>query len=149
MNLLEEFRMVVTELEKGGIPYAICGGMAMAAYGHARATQHIDVLIAASSVDAALALISRLGYEVSARLTVGKGQVRMIRAIKAVGTDHLVVDILEAPDAGEEAWTKRLRIETEFGPVWFASKEGLIEMKRRSGRLQDLADIERLEGNPG
>jgi hypothetical protein len=148
MDLLEEFRMVVTELEKGSIPYAICGGMAMAAYGHARATQDIDVLIAASSVNAALALISRLGYEVSARLTVGKGQVRMIRAIKAVGTDHLVVDILEASDADEETWTKRLRIETEFGPVWFVSKGELIEMKRRSGWLQDLADIERLEGNP-
>ena len=46
MNLLAEFRMAVNALEKAGIPYAVCGGMAMAAYGHARATQDIDFLIA-------------------------------------------------------------------------------------------------------
>lgn len=149
MDLLDEFRSIVGELEGSGIPYAICGGMAMAAYGHARATQDIDVLIAESSVEASLAILVRLGYLDTARLTVGNGRVRMVRAIKAAGEEHLIVGILEAPDAGEEAWTNRQRIETGFGPVWFASKEGLIAMKRRSGRLQDLADIERLEGASG
>jgi len=46
MNLLDEFRMAVTALETAGIPYAVCGGMAMTANGHARATQDIDFLIA-------------------------------------------------------------------------------------------------------
>ncbi len=72
----------------------------------------------------------------------------MVRAMKVVGEDHLIVDILEAPDAGEEAWEDRRQIETEVGTVWFASRQGLIIMKRRNGRLQDLADIERLEEAP-
>jgi hypothetical protein len=148
MNLLEEFRSIVVELEGARIPYAICGGMAMAAYGHARATQDIEVLIAASSVDTALETLGRLGYKEASRLTLGAGQVRMVRAMKAVGEDHLIVDILEAPDAGDEAWADRRQIETDFGKVWFASKEGLIAMKQRSGRLQDLADIERLKEGP-
>jgi len=117
----------------------------MAAYGHARATQDIEVLIAASSIESALVVLSRLGYVEASRLTVGGGRVLMVRAMKVVGEDHLIVDILEAPDAGEEAWADRRQIETEFGTVWFASRQGLIAMKRRSGRFQDLADIERLE----
>ncbi len=146
MNLLEEFRSVVSALNGSAIPYAVCGGMAMAVYGHARATQDIDILISSSSITDSLAVLARIGYQEASRLAVGQGQVRMIRAIKTSGTEYLTVDILEAPDAGEEAWTNRRQIDTEFGQVWFASKAGLIDMKRRSGRLQDLADIEWLEG---
>jgi hypothetical protein len=147
MNLLEEFRSVVTALNESSIPYAVCGSMAMAVYGHARATQDIDILVASTSIEDALAVPARLGYQEVSRLSVGQVQVRMIRAMKTSGTEHLTVDILEAPDAGEEAWTNRRQIDTEFGQIWFASKAGLIDMKRRSGRLQDLADIERLEGD--
>jgi hypothetical protein len=147
MNLFEEFRSVVSALNGSAIPYAVCGGMAMAVYGYARATQDIDILVASTSIADSLAVLARLGYQEVSRLSVGQGQVRMIRAMKTSGTEHLTVDILEAPDAGEEAWTNRRQIDTVFGQVWFASKAGLIDMKRRSGRLQDLADIERLEGD--
>ncbi len=146
MNLLDEFRLIIADLEKAGIPYAVCGGLAMAAYGYARATQDIDLLIASPSVDAALALLAGLGYGESGRLAMNSGRVRVVRAIKAAGDEHLIVDILEAPDAGEEAWANRQHLETSFGNVCFASRDGLIAMKRRSGRLQDLADVERLEG---
>lgn len=118
----------------------------MAVYGHARATQDIDILVASTSIEDALAILAQLDYNEASRLTVGNGQVRMVRAIKTLGTDHLMVDILEAPDAGEEAWINRKQIDTGFGRVWVASKAGLVDMKRRSGRLQDLADIERLNG---
>jgi hypothetical protein len=147
MNLFDEFRLIVTELDNAGIAYAVCGGMAMAAYGHARATQDIDLLIASSAVDDALKLLTSLGYWKSSRLAMNKGRVRVIRTIKVVADEHLIVDILEAPDAGEEAWANRHCLETEIGPVWFVSREGLVAMKRSSGRLQDLADIERLEGD--
>jgi len=146
MNLLEEFRMAVNALEKAGIAYAVCGGMAMAAYGHARATQDIDFLIAAPFMDATLAILAQIGYVEASRPVLPAGRVRMVRAIKVVGEDHLIIDLLEAPDAGEEAWESRNQLDTDFGKVWFASKNGLIAMKRRSGRLQDMADIERLEG---
>lgn len=148
IDLYAEFRAIVAALETEGIPYAVCGGMAMAAYGHARATQDVDLLVAASSIDAAVAALSRLGYTESSRLALDSGRVRIVRAVKIAAGDHLVVDLLEAPDAGAEAWQNRQRIETEAGPVWFVSRQGLIAMKRRSGRLQDLADIEKLEGNP-
>ncbi|HCM27632.1 MAG TPA: hypothetical protein DIC34_13995 [Treponema sp.] len=58
MNLLGEFRLIVFELERAGIPYAVCGGMAMTAYGHARATQDIEVRRAGRLQD--LADIERL-----------------------------------------------------------------------------------------
>ncbi|MFH2114549.1 MAG: nucleotidyl transferase AbiEii/AbiGii toxin family protein, partial [Spirochaetota bacterium] len=122
MNLLEEFRSVVTALNESAIPYAVCGGMAMAVYGHARATQDIDILVTSASLEDALAILNRLGYQEASRLAIGHGQIRMIRAIKTSGTEHLMVDILEAPDAGEEAWTNRRQIDTDFGQVWFASK---------------------------
>ena len=36
MNLFEEFSSLVGELEKEGIDYALCGGMAMAVYAFPR-----------------------------------------------------------------------------------------------------------------
>lgn len=46
-----------------------------------------------------------------------------------------------------EAWPERMK--TKFGgvPVPVLSKKHFIKNKKAAGRTQDLADIERLEGN--
>ncbi|HXJ79709.1 MAG TPA: hypothetical protein VMS64_13640 [Candidatus Methylomirabilis sp.] len=43
-NLFDEFRCVVRALGEAGIPYAICGGIAMSIHANPRATIDIDLL---------------------------------------------------------------------------------------------------------
>ena len=44
-DLYEEFKSIISALEQRGIDYAVCGGLAMAVHGLARATVDIDLLI--------------------------------------------------------------------------------------------------------
>src|SRR5205807_7362830 len=44
-DLYEEFRRLISALDNNHIDYALCGGLAMAVYDHARATIDIDILI--------------------------------------------------------------------------------------------------------
>ena len=43
-NLYEEFRTVVAALGAAGVPYAVCGGIAMSIHARPRATIDIDLL---------------------------------------------------------------------------------------------------------
>jgi hypothetical protein len=43
--LFEQLKLLVGLLDREEIPYAICGGLAMAVHGRPRATVHIDILV--------------------------------------------------------------------------------------------------------
>lgn len=64
-----------------------------------------------------------------------------------IGVAPVRIDILTRIDGVDfdEAWDARLKV--RFGAIVTAvlSKEHLLRNKRASGRLQDLADVERLE----
>lgn len=64
-----------------------------------------------------------------------------------IGLPPLRIDIITAIDGVgfEEAWPDR--IATHFGdaPAFVISRHHLIINKKASARLQDLADVERLE----
>lgn len=47
----------------------------------------------------------------------------------------------------DEAWASRARAEIDGQEVAFLGREALIVNRRASGRLKDLADVERLEGH--
>jgi hypothetical protein len=61
--------------------------------------------------------------------------------------EPLRIDIITAIDGVEfeEAWGAHLTSEFAGEPVPVLSKLHLIRNKRAAGRLQDLADVERLE----
>jgi hypothetical protein len=44
-DLYEEFKSIVSALERANIDYAVCGGLAIAVWGAPRATVDIDLLI--------------------------------------------------------------------------------------------------------
>ena len=45
MDLRKELNQLVETLHQEEIPYALCGGMALAVHGHPRFTQDLDLLI--------------------------------------------------------------------------------------------------------
>ena len=46
-----------------------------------------------------------------------------------------------------EAWTERLTVEIDGAVVPAISRRHLVQNKRALGRAQDLADLERLDGD--
>lgn len=61
MDLLEELKRLTGILEKNRIPYALCGGLAMAVYARPRATLDIDLMIEDDMLEAAKAAAERAG----------------------------------------------------------------------------------------
>lgn len=53
---------MVDALQAADVPFAICGGLAVAIHGFVRATKDIDLLIPASAIDAAKNAVKPLGF---------------------------------------------------------------------------------------
>lgn len=150
MNIVDELHAIATALRDAGVPYAVCGGIAVTAYGATRSTKDIDVAIAREHLNAALACVAPLGYTIpAAMMTFGAGtaQERHVQRVnKIVGSQHLVLDLLIAEAAYAGVLDDRVEVALPAGTITFVSRETLLRMKRLAARPIDLADIEKLEG---
>ena len=145
---------VCTALADKGIRYAVVGGHAVALHGAVRGTVDIDIALAwnLKSLKAAEQVLKELGLV--SRLPISADDVfqfrdEYVKNRNLIGwnfynTDDLTeqVDIVITYDlAGKKVAT----IETSAGPIKILGIEELIEMKRVSGRQQDLEDVKALE----
>jgi hypothetical protein len=152
MTLTEELFRLIRAFERDSIDYAVCGGLAMALHGYARTTQDIDVMMLAENIDRAKAVARESGFEIDAgRMDFGGGKTCIYRLAKIDPEyeDALPLDIIMVTKNNQNVWDNRIPIETRLGPIWSVTKAGLIQMKKLSGRKQDMADIERLEESDG
>lgn len=149
-NLFEEFRTVVRVLTGAGVPYAVCGGIAMSVHAQPRATVDIDLLAPSDAVAMIVSALAPFGFlrRMATPTQLAGGAVTMHRLTKIVAGDPdvLVLDIIEArPGATAIAWETRTSAEWEGYSVTVVSRAGLIGMKRLRGSAQDVADIALLE----
>ncbi len=150
MNIVDELHAIAAALRAAGIPYAVCGGIAVTAHGATRSTKDIDIAIAREHLAGALAAVAPLGYTIPAGpMTFGEGtpQERHVQRVnKIVGAHHLVLDLLIAEAAYAGVLDDRIDVALPAGAITFVSRDTLIRMKRLAGRAIDLADLEKLEG---
>jgi hypothetical protein len=147
-TLLVEFTNLTNALNERGINYAVCGGWAMAILGYPRATIDIDLLILSDDLERAWKIAENFGYEIEGlplHFQDGKIEIRRISKVDSETKSLITIDFLLVTEALKEVWENRKHFKWNQGNVSAVSKEGLIFMKKVSGRLQDLADIERLE----
>lgn len=148
MDLLAELRSIVQILNEQALEYAVCGGIAVTVHGAPRTTKDIDVLVREEDVPRVLALVARSGFDLPARPMVfergGPRERRVQRVSKASGADLLTLDLLVATPVLAPALEGRVRVRWGDMDLWLVSLDGLALMKRLAGRLQDLADLERL-----
>ena len=146
MKLHSDLREFVELLNSRGVEYVIVGGHAVAFHGHPRFTGDIDFLIAANPDNAARVLgclaafgFPDLGLAVDDLLQPGQ--------IVQLGRPPNRIDLLTSISGVEfdDAWSERLPFELEGCLIWIPSIRHLIQNKRASGRLKDLADVEALE----
>ena len=135
---------VCQALNVAGARYLVIGGIACILHGYVRATADVDLLIERSPDNAERVLggLARTGYGVAREWSARE---LLARPITVIGDDP-AVDIFTL------AWT--VRYEDAVGGSTSAKVEGVVIpfiglddliATKRTGRLQDAADIEVLE----
>jgi hypothetical protein len=146
--LIEQLKQLVALLTAEKIPYAICGGLALAVHGKPRATVDIDILIQETDLQKVMAVGKRAGFNLPAGdMNFAGGKIKIRRLSKIVpkyADDVLTLDMLLVTPDVQDVWETREQRAWEFGDVWVVSREGLIKLKQISGRPNDLRDIENL-----
>lgn len=149
MDLTLELEALLDALARARIPYAVCGGVALAIHGAPRFTKDIDLLVRSDDRDAIVVLIRDLGFDLPAlpmTFGVGTPKAREVQRVsKIAGGQTLTLDLLVVGPALEPVWRGREVVEWGKRRIQIVSREGLIQMKRLAGRPQDLVDIDALE----
>ncbi len=129
-----------------GVEYLIVGAHALAVHGHVRATKDLDVWVRPSPENAPRVL--RALAEFGAPLHgLAEGDLSQPGLIFQIGVPPLRIDVITEIDGVtfESAWPDRVEARFDRLSVPVISRHHLIVNKKATGRLQDLADVERLE----
>ena len=133
---------VAAKLEELGIPYAICGGLAVSVHGHRRTTADVDVLLTPA------------GLQLFKAAALGRGWLEKFEGSRGVrDVEHRTpIDFLLTGGLPGDGKDRGIRFPdpsdcaVEIDGKRFLTLDKLIELKLASGmsapdRLQDLADV--------
>lgn len=143
-----DFNELIAEFDAHSVEFLVVGAHALAAHGHVRATKDLDVWVkpALDNAERVIAALKSFGAPLHDLTPVDLATPGVVFQI---GVAPIRIDVLTAIDGVtfEEAWPSR--VASRFGGqrVFVLSRDHLIRNKRASGRLQDLADVERLLAN--
>jgi hypothetical protein len=146
-TLLDELSQLISALNENEIEYAVCGGLALAIYGFARATLDIDILIQPESLEKAYKIGAENGFDIRGLDISFKERAVEIRRVSKIDDNGevLSLDLLLVTPQVQDVWETREKFDFMGKQLWVVSRTGLIKMKTLAARPQDLADIERLE----
>ena len=147
-DIFDEFQNIIRKLNEKKIDYAVCDAWAMAIHGVPRATVDIDLLVLSENLEQVWKIAKEFGYDVEGLpLSFDNGflEIRRISKIDKESKTLFTIDFLLVTEALKPVWETRENIDFEDDKVWTISREGLIFMKRSSGRHKDLGDVESLE----
>jgi len=148
MNVFEEFKRLISELEEERVRYALVGGVAMAFYAEPRFTRDIDLLVDTYDFDKVKGVLEKDGYfESASPWTFRNVSIELHRFLKVVNEeDEMLIDILVAKDEEvRKVIQNAVEAESEEGRVMLANKKDLIWLKKTRDSKQDQADIEKLK----
>ena len=148
MEIIQELYALADALAENDIPYAICGGLAVAIHGRPRMTVDIDLVVPSEFIEKAAEIAQELGFDdVAGWVKLSKSELgidRLYRINKLQGKDFLTLDILEADSAENSIFADRQMFQLERRQLSVLSKQALIRMKKGTGRTQDQLDVEML-----
>ena len=149
MNSFDEFRLLINDLEKANVRYALVGGVAMAFHDEPRFTEDIDLIVFTDDLIKFKKLIETKGYfESTDPWTFQNINITLHRFIKIVNDEHMIIDaLIPELDIAKTIIKNAVIAESENGQVRIASKEDIIWLKSFRNSKQDQADIERLKND--
>lgn len=150
MDLYDEFERIVGVLNGEGIRYALAGGLAVSIYAAPRATEDIDLLMAAEDVDRAVPALAAIGFRIAGRpMEMAGGRLKIQRLIKIEGADLVPLDLLIPVDPElVRLLDDRSPINWQGAPAMVVSARGLRTLKLLRGSTRDRADLEAMGPEP-
>ena len=134
-------------LNASGVEYVIVGAVALAHHGWVRYTGDLDVYVRPSVANAerVIAALRRFGF---GSLNVTVADLSAPDRVIQLGFPPSRIDLLTAIDgvSWDEAWQNAVVGEYAGVAVRFISRSDLVRNKRSTGRPQDNADADRLDG---
>jgi hypothetical protein len=150
LDITDELKGLVDELNRHEIEYALCGGLAMGVHGSTRATVDIDLLILSESLDDVIEIANSQGYSLRGKemsFAHGAIEIRRISKIDPASGDLIPLDLILVSPEIRHVWNTRQEGSWEGGKLTVVTREGLISLKKLRSSDQDLADIKQLEGS--
>lgn len=146
-TLRDDWQEFIRALAANGVEYMIVGGVAVGAHGHVRYTQDMDVWFRGTDVNARrlIAALHDFGFE---SLKVFPEEFCKPRAMLVIGAEPNRIELINFADGVDfdDCFTRRVDIPLGETMASVIALDDLRRNKRAVGRLQDLADLENLDG---
>ncbi len=141
-----DFSELLRTFNEHEVEYLIVGAHALAVYGHVRATKDLDIWVRADRENAQRVLTALSQFGAPLR-DLAIDDLSRPGTVFQIDLPPLRVDVITGIDGVDfsEAWPARFVTRLGNTPVFVISRQHLIVNKKTAGRLQDLADVERLE----
>jgi predicted nucleotidyltransferase len=143
--LNKDFREFIKSLNSNKVKYLILGGYAVAFHGHPRYTKDLDVWLELSEENASKMMnaLEDFGF---GHLDVSKEDFLQRGIVVQLGYPPNRIDLINSPDGVDfaECYAARIEVEIYGLRISVIDLENLKKNKKASGRLQDLADLEKL-----
>jgi hypothetical protein len=142
-----DFRDILSAFSAEGVEFLVVGSYALAAHAVPRATGDIDLWVGTTGTNPERVRRALIGFGAPVE-QLSEDDLRRPELVFQIGIEPQRIDVLTSIDGVEfaEAWADRVQADLGGLTVPVISREHLIRNKRASGRPQDLADAERLEG---
>jgi hypothetical protein len=146
MRVEKDFKEFIELLNKNKAHYLIIGGYAFSFYAEPRFTKDIDILIRQTKENARKIIDCMKDFGFSDLDLTEKDFLESNQVIQ-LGVAPLRIDIITSIKGVDfqKLWGNRVLGQYGDIEVNFISKKDLISCKKKSGRKQDLADVEKLE----
>ncbi len=142
----QDFVDLLREFSDHDVDFLVVGAHALAAHGHVRATKDLDLWIRPTAKNAARAYRA-LGAFGAPLTGLEERDLATPGTVFQIGVPPVRIDILTRIDGVvfSKAWKEKVPATVGGVGVFVLSRAHLILNKKTAGRLQDLADVERLE----
>ena len=143
--LNKDFREFIESLNSNKVKYLVVGGYAIAFHGHPRYTKDLDIWLELSEENAQN-MISALEDFGFGSLGVTQNDFLHLGMVVQLGYPPNRIDLINAPDGVDflECYESKIEVEIDGVKISVIDLENLKKNKKASGRLQDLADLEKL-----
>ncbi len=137
-----DFKEFIKLLNEHKVRYLVVGGYAVAFHGHPRYTKDIDVWVwlEPSNIERLLKALATFGF---ASLGLKKEDFLEVDAVIQLGYPPSRIDLMTSVTGleFEDIYADHIEVNVDGISLSVVGLEGLIQNKRATGRLQDLADI--------
>lgn len=148
LKLPQDYQDLLAKFIEGQVEFVLIGGWAVAAHGHGRATDDMDILVRPTEQNASKVYkaLQRFGAPLQQH-AVDEGLFARERYGYRMGRKPLMIEILTTIDGigFDEAVEEVMEIEVGTLKIPVIGKRALIKNKRAAGRAKDLADLEVLD----